>query len=149
MFLFFFSGVISPPLFVNKKNELKASKAKNIKAQIKCTVLETLYGTINGVFNPGTKLLTDDNGAQGNKQIPSPKIAVKVVMISSIFSYPLYEIRRIQDEPSIIINGVQAFVYQVSEIEGGNIQTNAATIHGNKIANQPSKHLNLVVLISM
>ena len=70
-------------------------------------------------------------------------------MISSIFSYPLYEIRRIQDEPSIIINGVQAFVYQVSEIEGGNIQTNAATIHGNKVASQPSKHLNRVVLMSI
>ena len=61
----------------------------------------------------------EDDTEQGNRQMPKPNMPERVRVMSSILSYPLYEISKIDAEPRIIINTVQAFVYQVAEMESG------------------------------
>ena len=50
-------------------------------------------------------------------------------------------------DPSIIIKGVQAFVYQVAEIDLGKYCTSNTTIHGSNMPNQPIIALNRKVFI--
>lgn len=104
----------SPPLFVKRKSELYAKSAKKVRAQILCIVLLVALSIINVPTFPYTPFT-----AHGKRHIPSPAIPEQVRRISSIRSYPLYEIKRNDAEPSIIINTVQAFVYQVAEIDEG------------------------------
>ena len=78
---FFFCGVISPECFVNKNNELYASKPKNANAEILWTQLLISTGTWNvpvGSLYP----------QQGNKQMQSPNRPAKLQMIASCLSYP-------------------------------------------------------------
>ena len=77
---FFFSGVISPTVLVNKNRELNANKPKKMKAHmlwIQPLILPLIW-----------KVPTEPHAVQGNKQIPKPKMPANVHMISSIFSYP-------------------------------------------------------------
>lgn len=77
---FFFSGVISPTVLVNKNRELNANNPKKIKALmlwIQPLILPLIW-----------KVPTRPLAVQGNKQIHNPKIPANVQIIASIFSYP-------------------------------------------------------------
>ena len=99
---------------MNKKNELYASSAKNTIALTVCMIL-LVFALSKNVPTPPEMLLD----AQWNRHMHNPAIPDKVRNISSILSYPLYEISKKLAEPRIIINGVQAFVYQVADIDCG------------------------------
>ena len=54
---------------------------------------------------------------------------------------------RMDADPKIIINEVQAFVYHVADMDAGKYLMSNTTIHGNSIPNQPIIALNRKVFI--
>lgn len=111
--IFFFLVTDSVP-FVKRKIELYANNPKNITANIMCNMLLIWLSIMNvPIFSCA------DVMAQGNKQMPSPDMPEQVSKTSSMRSYPLYEIKRNEADPKIIMNTVHALVYHVADMELG------------------------------